>query len=103
MKKLPRFKSQEEEAEYWMSHDTSDFWDAFEDIQTPAEVQPKLLSEIRHRHEKSKAISIRLYPSQLRMAKAIANKKHVPYQTILRNLIEEGLLQLARGHPLLKS
>lgn len=94
MKRLPKFKTQEEEAEYWMSHDTAVFWDAFEDIKTPAEVLPKLLSEIKKRHEKTKAISLRLYPSQIRMAKAIANKKHVPYQTILRNLIESGLHQL---------
>lgn len=95
MKKLPKFKTKEGEAEYWMSHDTADFWDEFEDIKTPLEIFPGLLSDIKKRHEKTNAISIRLYPSQIRMAKAIAGKKHVPYQTMLRHLIEEGLHRLA--------
>ena len=95
MKKLPKFKTQKEEAEFWMRHDTADFWDAFEDIKEPLEVSHHLMAEVKARHERTKAISIRLYPSQLRIAKAIANKKHIPYQTILRALIDQGLSHLA--------
>lgn len=97
MKKLPKFKTKEEEAEYWMAHDTADFWSACENVKSPLEVSPNLLSDIKKRHEKTNAISIRLYPSQIRMAKAIAGKKHVPYQAMLRYLIEEGLHRLARS------
>ena len=95
MKQLPKFKSKQEEAEFWMRHDTADFWNAFEDVKEPIEVASNLVAEIRARHEKTKSISIRLYPSQLRMAKAIANKKHIPYQTILRDIIEQGLFQMS--------
>lgn len=92
MKKLPKFKSRQEEADFLMRHDTTDFWDAFEDIKEPLDVTPNLMAEVRARHEKTKPISIRLYPSQLRMAKAIAN---IPYQVILRDIIEFGLSRMA--------
>lgn len=91
MRKLPKFKSKEDEAEFWMKQDTADFWSSFEDIKDPLEISPRLRSQVRGRHEKMKLISIRIYPSQLRMAKAIAAKKHIPYQTLLRSFMESGL------------
>ena len=91
MKKLPKFKSKEAQADYWMNHDTADFWDSFEDVKTLPEVSTRLQAEVRARHERTKAISLRLYPSQIREAKAIANRNHIPYQTILRQIIEQGL------------
>jgi predicted DNA binding CopG/RHH family protein len=94
MKKLPHFKSKEEEADYWMANDTSAFWDSFESLKEPLEVSKELASLVEHRHEKTKPISIRLYTTQLRIAKAIAGKKHIPYQALLRTLIEKGLSQL---------
>ncbi|MFC1521161.1 CopG family antitoxin [Elusimicrobiota bacterium] len=97
MKKIPKFKTQKEEADFWMKHDTVDFWDDFEDIKEPLEIFPRLQAEVRDRHEKAKLISIRLYPSQLRMAKAIADKKHVPYQVLLRSIIDTGLSRFTGG------
>jgi len=91
MKKLQRFKSKEEEADYWMRHDTADFWDSFENLESPLEISPRLASQVRSRHARTKAISLRLYLSQIRMAKALAVKNHIPYQTILRQIIQEGL------------
>ncbi len=98
MKTAPRFKIQEEEAEYWMTHDTTGFWDTFEEVNEPIDVTSALLTEITARHEKTKPISLRLYLRQLRMAKAIAQKHHMPYQTLLRTLIDRGLAQLT-AHP----
>ena len=94
MKKPPHFKSKEEEAAFWMSHDTAAFWDSFETIKEPLDVSRELTAQVKSRHEKTKPISIRLYTTQLRVAKAIAGKKHIPYQVLLRTLIEKGLSQL---------
>jgi predicted DNA binding CopG/RHH family protein len=94
MKKLPHFKSKQEEADYWMSHDTAAFWDSFETLKEPLDVSKELSTWVERRHEKTKPISIRLYATQLRIAKAIAGKKHIPYQALLRTLIEKGLSQL---------
>ncbi|MBI2119922.1 MAG: hypothetical protein HYT97_09915 [Elusimicrobia bacterium] len=98
MKLLPKFKTKQEEANFWMQHDTVDFWNSFENIREPIEIAPNLREDVKKRHEKTKAISIRLYPSQLRMAKAIAYKQHIPYQTILRDMIEQGLSQVVAKH-----
>ena len=94
MKKAPHFKSKEKEASFWMTHDTTAFWDSFETIREPLEVSRELAALVKSRHERTKPISIRLFPTQLRVAKAIAGKKHVPYQVLLRTLIEKGLSQL---------
>ena len=93
---LPVFRSQPEEAAFWLKHDTAKFWQAFEDFREPLEVTPHLLANIHARHERTKAISLRLYPTQLRIAKAIARKTHLPYQAILRTVIDQGLSQLAK-------
>ncbi len=94
MKKLPHFKSKQEEADFWMSHDTTAFWDCFETLKEPLEASKELAALVERRHEKTKPISIRLYTTQLRVAKAIAGKNHIPYQVLLRSLIEKGLSQL---------
>lgn len=91
MKKDTHFKSREEEANFWMSHDTTAFWDSFETMKEPLEVADELATAVTRRHEKTKPISIRLYTTQLRVAKAIAGKKHIPYQALLKHLIEKGL------------
>ncbi len=52
MKKLPHFKSKEEEADYWMSHDTTAFWDSFESLKEPLEVSKELAYFVEHRHER---------------------------------------------------
>lgn len=94
-KARPRFKSQEEEADFWMRRDTADFWDALEEVEEPLEVAPALKAEIRARHERAKLISLRLYPSQIRRAKAVAGRKRMPYQLLLRQLIDQGLSLVA--------
>ncbi len=93
---LPAFRSQQEEAAFWLTHDTAKFWQAFEDLQEPLEVTPPLLVNINARHERTKAINLRLYPTQLRVAKAIARKTHLPYQAILRTFIDQGLSRFAK-------
>jgi predicted DNA binding CopG/RHH family protein len=93
---LPAFSSQQEEAAFWLTHDTAKFWQKFEDLREPLEVAPPLLANIKARHERTKAISLRLYPTQLRIAKALARKTHLPYQAILRTVIDQGLSQLAK-------
>lgn len=95
---LPAFPFQQDEANFWLTHDTGRFWGAFEDVKEPLEVTPSLLASVTARHERTKAISLRLYPRQLRIAKAMARKTHLPYQTILRTLIDQGLSRLAQEH-----
>ena len=41
-KRLPRFKNKTDEAEFWATHDVTDYWDDFEDVEEPLELDPDL-------------------------------------------------------------
>jgi predicted DNA binding CopG/RHH family protein len=95
---LPRFRSDEEAAEYFETHSVADVWD-----QLPAGKQVKpsaaLAESIRERHARTKSpISIRLVPEQILAAKKIAAAKSVGYQTQLRMWIAEGIRREAKRH-----
>lgn len=71
MKKIPKFKDENEEAKFWESHDSSKYIDY-----TKAErvVFPNLKPSV-------KTISLRLPASLLDHLKMLANKRDVPYQS----------------------
>jgi predicted DNA binding CopG/RHH family protein len=93
---LPKFRSDEEAAEYFDTHSVAEVWD-----QLPAgrQVKPSaaLAKSIRERHARAKSpISLRLAPEQIAAAKQIAEAKSVGYQTQLRMWIAEGIRREAK-------
>jgi len=88
-KKIPEFKSEEEEALFWDEHDTTEFIEEFE----PAEVEiaPELKDKILSKRELKKAVTLRLEPSQIEAIKKIAAKKGLPYQTLIRMWLTEKI------------
>ncbi|MBI2933828.1 MAG: hypothetical protein HYY16_19465 [Planctomycetes bacterium] len=89
--KLPRFKSEKEEAEFWATHDSVDYWREFEEVREPLEFDPKLARAIDRRSRKKELISIRLEKWQIRLARAIAARQRIPYHTIIRAWVTEGI------------
>ena len=88
---LPKFRSDQEAAEYFDSHSVAHVWDNLPAGQ-PAKPAPALAKSIRERHARAKSpISLRLVPEQIAAAKKIAAKKSVGYQTQLRMWIAEGI------------
>ncbi|MBU3979488.1 BrnA antitoxin family protein [Patescibacteria group bacterium] len=79
--KIPKFKNEDEEREFWATHDTTDYLDNFEpiDLQFPS-LKPT-----------TKTISIRLPESMINQLKRLANKRDVPYQSLLKILLGEKL------------
>ncbi len=79
LKKIPDFKSNEEEAKFWDTHSTADYidWSKAEETIFP---NLKLSSE---------SISIRLPAPLLAHIKALANKKGVPYQSLMKVYLSE--------------
>ena len=73
-KRIPKFKNEDEERNFWTTHSPLDYFDAknFERITFP-KLKPSL-----------KSISIRLPEDMLAELKAIANKKDVPYQSLAK-------------------
>ena len=80
-KKLPKFKSETEERLFWQKHDSSEYidWSDAENV-----VMPKLKPSTR-------SISIRLPESMIEELKVLANKRDVPYQSLLKIFISERI------------
>jgi predicted DNA binding CopG/RHH family protein len=89
-RKLPKFKNEAEFIRFVETHDLADYWDEFEEVAPPV-LDPKLVKAIDRRARNKKLISIRLEGWQLSLAKAKAAKEGVPYQSVIRRWISEGI------------
>ncbi|MCG8696624.1 MAG: BrnA antitoxin family protein [Bacteroidales bacterium] len=80
-KKLPKFKNEAEERKFWQKHDSSEYvdWSDAEEV-----VLPKLKPS-------TKTISIRLPESMIDELKILANKRDVPYQSLLKIFLSERI------------
>jgi len=77
--KVPEFKSEDEEREFWSTHDTADYFDL---NQAKEAVFPNLKPTTR-------SISIRLNESLIQELKVLANKKNIPYQSLIKIYLSE--------------
>ena len=86
-RKIPKFKSEKEEREFWAAHDVTDFLGQLK----PVEISfPNLKPS-------TKKISIRLPEWLLDRLKQLANKRDVPYQSLMKIFLAERVEQeLAR-------
>ena len=80
-KPLPKFKSEDAEREFWATHDSTDFIDWREAKRV---TRPKLKPS-------SQTISLRLPKPMLDRLKTLANKRDVPYQSLLKIFVAERL------------
>jgi predicted DNA binding CopG/RHH family protein len=78
-KPLPRFRSEDEEREFWAKADSSEYfdWSKGEEV-----VFPNLKTATR-------SISIRMPESLLARLKELANKRDVPYQSLMKVFLTE--------------
>ncbi|EKD87311.1 MAG: hypothetical protein ACD_36C00151G0003 [uncultured bacterium] len=83
LKKIPTFKNEDEEREFWATHDSTDYidWSKARHVIFPNLQLTK------------KPISLRVTTSLLARVKMIANKKDMPYQTLMKQYIEQGVKQ----------
>ena len=82
MKKvLPKFKSEDAERAFWATHDSADFidWRKAKRVTLP-KLRPS-----------SQTISLRLPKPMLDRLKLLANKRDVPYQSLLKMFVAERL------------
>lgn len=79
LKKVPKFNTEDDERDFWATHDATDYLD-FSQAETV--VFPNLKPSTR-------AISLRLPVSLIDRLKMLANKKDVPYQSLLKVLLAE--------------
>ncbi len=81
MKKIPKFKSEKEEQEFWAKEDSTRRidWKKGRKMVLP-NLKPSL-----------KTISLRLPESMLEELKLLANKRDVPYQSLLKMYLSERI------------
>jgi predicted DNA binding CopG/RHH family protein len=80
-KKIPKFNSDAEERKFWQTNDSSDYleWSDAEDV---------VFSNLK---PSTRKISIRLPESMIEDLKLLANKKDVPYQSLLKIFLSERI------------
>jgi predicted DNA binding CopG/RHH family protein len=80
-KPVPEFRSEEDERNFWAKHDSTGFidWQAAQRRRFP-NLKPSL-----------RTISLRLPVSMIEDLKVLANKRDVPYQSLLKVFLAERL------------
>jgi predicted DNA binding CopG/RHH family protein len=79
IKAIPHFTTEDEEREFWANHDSTDFvdWSKARKSRLP-NLKPSV-----------KSISIRLPESLLNDLKIQANKRDIPYQSLMKIFLSE--------------
>ena len=81
LKIIPKFKNENEERKFWSTHDSTNYIDWSKATRV---IFPNLKLT-------KKPISLRITTSLLAKVKTVANKKDMPYQTLMKQYIEEGI------------
>jgi predicted DNA binding CopG/RHH family protein len=80
-KKIPKFKNEDEERAFWAIHDSTEFVDWKKAKKT---LLPNLKPSV-------KTISLRLPKAMLEELKLLANKRDVPYQSLVKIFLAERI------------
>ena len=89
MKKIPKFKNEEEEQRFWESADSTEYvdWRKAEKALLP-HLKPSL-----------KKVSLRLPELMISELKQLANKRDVPYQSLMKVFLAERIQEeLKQNH-----
>ena len=83
LKKLPKFKNEDEERRFWDTHDSTEYfdWSKAKNVIFP-NLKPT-----------SRSISIRLPEYIINQVKIEANKLDIPYQALMKQYIAKGVLK----------
>ena len=87
-KLIPQFETEAQEREFWSSHDSTDYvdWSQAQRV-TFGRLKPS-----------TQTISIRLPVALLEDLKLLANKRDVPYQSLVKIFLAERVAQEQRAH-----
>ena len=87
-KPIPKFKNEEQERNFWATHDSTEYveWSKAQKI-TFLNLKPSV-----------KNISLRLPEAMLAELKLLANKRDVPYQSLMKIFLSERIHEELRPH-----
>ena len=80
-KLLPEFQSEDEEREFWATHDSTDYveWGGADKVVFP-DLKPT-----------TRTISLRMPSAMLDALKVLANQRDVPYQSLIKVFLKERI------------
>ncbi len=81
-KKIPKFKTEDKEREFWDKNDSTEY------VDWPSAKRRVVLSNLK---PSVKTISLRLPEAMLEELKLIANKRDVPYQSLVKIFLAERI------------
>lgn len=81
VKEIPIFKNEDEEREFWGKADSSDYvdWD---------NARPVIFAKLK---PTTRTISLRLSGSMLDKIRLVANKRDVPYQSLIKMFLKDRI------------
>ena len=81
LKEIPTFNSEDEEREFWGTHDSTEYvdWD---------NAKPVIFAKLK---PTTRTISLRLSGSMLDKIRLVANKRDVPYQSLIKIFLTERI------------
>jgi predicted DNA binding CopG/RHH family protein len=86
-KQVPKFDNEDQEREFWATHDSTEYVDW---RKAKRVVLPNLKPSVR-------TISVRLPQSMIEEIKLLANKRDVPYQSLLKTFLADRIeVELSR-------
>src|SRR5690348_4652100 len=82
-KRVPTFRNEDKEREFWSKTDSTEFldWDNAE-VATFSDLKPT-----------TRAISLRIPETMLEQIRRIANKRDVPYQSLIKMFLKDRINQ----------
>jgi predicted DNA binding CopG/RHH family protein len=85
IKPVPKFRKEQDEREFWSTHDTTDYFD-FSKNRVEIEFDRGIEAPV-------KSISLRLPREMLNQLKVLANKKDIPYQSLIKVYLAEKIAE----------
>jgi predicted DNA binding CopG/RHH family protein len=86
LKPPPKFRSEQDEREFWTTHDTTNYFDFSKSNRVDIEFDRGIEAPV-------KSISLRLPREMLNQLKVLANKKDIPYQSLIKVYLAEKIAE----------
>ncbi len=83
LKPIPKFKNEKEESRFWAVHDSTEYVDY-------SKAKRVLFANLK---PSTKTISIRLPEALIEHLKLLANKRDVPYQSLIKMFLSEKVVE----------
>jgi predicted DNA binding CopG/RHH family protein len=83
---VPKFRKEQDERDFWHTHDTTEYFDFSKSNRIEIEFDPGIEAPV-------KSISLRLPREMLNELKVLANKKDIPYQSLIKVYLAQKIAE----------